>query len=311
MKACAIWLTVSVLISGPAVQAQTRPDLATEERVVQYLRENVSPGKPLIVSDLYNNVFKTPEERKVLDRLFNTFFKIPLFVAQYKASTNQVPTLEDISRQFNFPVKGEAAVMLSIIDSDPRVPKFITRDPSTGEIATVDVEAVRKDRRFGQMLERTLAGWPGKDAPAFTLELLDGKNLSSEDLKGTNYLLYFWFYGCPPCVKISPHLVELQRRFANRNFTVVAVNSDKYLELEVTDEQRAAYAKKAGFTFPVGHLNKKLQEDYGNVNVYPTLFLVDAKGVVHNYYVSYQTLETLAADIEAMLRGGSVPGAKD
>jgi len=304
MKFAEICLMVSALLAlAVGAYGQGKPDLATEERIVQYLQQHVTPGTPVIVSDLYNNVFKSPEERKVLDRLFNTFFKIPLFVAQYKASTQQIPSLDDIARQFNLPVKGEVAVLLTIIDSDPRVPKFITRDPATGAITAVDVEAVRKDRRFGQMLERTLTGWPGKDAPAFNLELLDGKTLSSDDLKGKSYLLYFWFSGCPPCVKISPHLAELQRRFGNKGFTVVGVNADKYLELDVTDEQRAAYLKKAGFTFPVGHLNKKLQDDFGNVNVYPTLFLVDSKGVIHKYYVSYQTLETLAADVDALLKG--------
>jgi thiol-disulfide isomerase/thioredoxin len=301
MKNAAIGLIVLVYSMAWA-QGPARTDVATEERVVQYLQQHVTPGTPVVVSDLYNNVFKSPEERKVLDRLFNTFFKIPLFVAQYKASTNQVPTLADIARQFNLPVKGEAAVLLTIIDSDPRVPKFIKRDADTGEITAVDVEAVRKDRRFGQVLERTLTGWPGKDAPAFTLDLFDGKSLSSDTLKGKPYLIYFWFSGCPPCVKISPHLVEIQRRFGGKGFTVVGVNADKYLELDVPDEQRAAYVKKAGFTFPVGHLNKKMQEDYGNVNVYPTLFLVDSKGVVHRYYVSYQPLETLASDIDALLK---------
>ncbi len=282
--------------------AQESQDFAIESKIIQYLKEHTKPGEPLVVSDLYNNVFKSPEERKVLNRLFNTFFKIPLFVAQYKASTTQVPTLADIARQFNLPVKGEAAVLLDIIDNDPRVPRFITRDPKTGEITEVNVEAVKKDRRFGQVLERTLAGWVGKDAPPFSLESLDGKALSSDDLKGKSYLLYFWFSGCPPCVRISPHLVELQRRFGSRNFTVVAINADRLLELETTDEQRAAYIRKEGFHFPVAYLNKKMQEDYGNVNVYPTLFLVDSKGIIQNYYVSYQPLSTLMEDVSALLK---------
>src|SRR5437867_6306759 len=172
-------INVFALAPGlPLARAQTRADLDTEKRVVEYLREHVKPGERVIVSDLVNNVFKTPEERKVLERLFNTFFKIPLFVAQYKATTNQIPALADISRQFNLPIEGEAAVLLSIIVSDPRVPRFIQRDPKTGEIVSVDVEAVKKDRRFGQILERTLLGWAGKDAPAFTLELMDGGALS-------------------------------------------------------------------------------------------------------------------------------------
>ena len=32
-----------------------------ETRIVAYLKANVAPGKPVVVSDLYNNVFKTPE----------------------------------------------------------------------------------------------------------------------------------------------------------------------------------------------------------------------------------------------------------
>ncbi len=298
-----IALTISAVAAKPPVAAaQTRLDPETEKRVVQYLKEHVKPGERVFVSELYNNVFKTVEERKVLERLFNTFFKIPLFLAQYKASTNLIPTLDDISRQFNLPIEGEAAVLLSIIDSDPRVPRFMQRNPDTGEIVSVDVEAIKRDRRFGQILERTLMGWVGKDAPAFTLELTDGKALPSSELRGKNYLLYFWFSGCPPCVKIGPHLVELQKKLAGLNFTVVAVNADRYLELETTDAERAAYVNKAGFKFPVGHLNKKMQEDYGNVNVYPTLFLVNSKGVIVRHYVNYQTLQTLLADAEALLK---------
>jgi thiol-disulfide isomerase/thioredoxin len=295
-----------IVVAAATGFAQVRADLDTEKRIVQYLKEHVKPGAPLIVSDLYNNVFKTPEERKVLERLFNTFFRIPLFVAQYKASTGQIPTLADISRQFNFPVEGEASVILSIMDSDPRVPKFITREASSGEITGVDIEKIKADRRFGQALERTLTGWNGKDVPPFTFTQFDGKTLASDDLVDKNYLLYFWFSGCPPCARIAPHLVELQKRFGPRNFAVVAVNADRVLGLDHTDADRAAYVTKSGFTFPVGHLTAKMQRDFGSVNVYPTLFLVNAKGVIQKYYVNYQTLETLSADIGEMLQQESV-----
>lgn len=307
-------LAITLLLHGPVPVpglVQAKPDLDTERRVVEYLRKNVKPGERVVVSDLYNEVFKSPEERRVLERLFNAFFKIPLFVAQYYASTREIPTLAAISRQFNLPIEGEAAVLLTIIDSDPRVPKFIKRDPVSGEITSVDVEAVKKDRRFGQILERTLLGWTGRTAPSFSLELLNGETLSSSDLADKHHLIYFWFSGCPPCVKIAPHLAELQKKLGSRNFTVVAVNADRFLELETTDGERAAYVKKAGFTFPVGHLNKKMQEDYGNVNVYPTLFLVDSTGLIRKHYVNYQTLQVLSSDAEDLLKAqGGAPGGR-
>ncbi len=284
---------------------QEKTDLAIETRIVQYLKEHVKPGEPVVVSDLYNNVFKTPEERQVLNRLFNTFFKIPLFVAQYKATTDQIPTLADISRQFNLRVAGEAAVLLSIIENDPRVPRFIARDPVSGEITSVDVEAVRKDPKFGQVLERTLTGWIGRESPPFTMTLFDGKILSSAQLKGKAYLLYFWFSGCPPCARIAPHLVRLQNEYGGANFTVVAANADRVLELEVTDAQRDAYIRKHGFNFPVGYTDRRMQEEFGYVSVYPTLFLVDRAGIIRKNYVNYQTLADLQHDVEAVLGPGA------
>src|SRR5215831_19555846 len=102
-----------------------------ETKIVQYLKTNVQPGKPVIVSEL-NKTFTAPDEQKVLNRLFNTFFKIPMFVVQYNTSTKKIPTLQELSEQFNFKASGEADVMLRIMEADPRIPKFLTRDARSG-----------------------------------------------------------------------------------------------------------------------------------------------------------------------------------
>jgi thiol-disulfide isomerase/thioredoxin len=287
-------------LAGTPVPAQTDP--AVEQRIIDYLKKNVTPGKPLVVSELYNDVFTAPEERKVLDRLFNIFFKIPIFVAQYKAGTNRIPAIADIARQFNLRIPGEVQVLLTIMDSDPRIPKFITRDPGSGEITAVDIEAVKKDKRFNQAIERTMGGWVEKPAPPFAVELLNGKQLESANLAGKNYLIYFWFSGCPPCVQIAPHLVRLEQQFGVRNFRILAVNADRFLELDTTDAQRAAYAKKVGFRHPVAHLNKKMYEDYGSISVYPTLFLVDSQGTIRKHYIGYQSPQVLATDIKSLVQ---------
>jgi thiol-disulfide isomerase/thioredoxin len=252
---------------------------------------------------LYNNVFTAPEERKVLDRLFNVFFKIPTFVAQYKAGTNKVPTLADIARQFNLQVQDEVSVLLTIMELDPRIPRFIRRDAKTGEILDVDIEAIKKDKRFNQAIERTLSGWMGKTAPVFALELLKGSSLNSTTLAGKHYLIYFWFTGCPPCVQLTPHLVRLEKKYGGRKFTVIAVNADRFLELSTTDAQRAEYVKKQGIRFATAHLNKKMFEDYGSINVYPTLFLVDAQGTIRKHYIGYKSPDEIELDLKALLTG--------
>src|SRR5205809_8100659 len=112
-----------------------------ETKIVEYLKANVQPGKPVIVSDL-NKMFTAPAEQKVLNRMFNTFFKIPMFVVQYNTASKKIPTLQELADSFNFKVPGEADVMLRIMESDPRVPKFLTRDEKTGEITAVDIDKV-------------------------------------------------------------------------------------------------------------------------------------------------------------------------
>ena len=144
---------------------------SVETRIVEYLKANVTPGRPVVVSDLYNNVFKTPEERKALERLYSTFFKIPMFIVQYNTATRKIPTLKELSEQFNFTVPGEADVILRIMEADPRVPKFLERNPKTGEITKVDIETIKASPQFSRVIERTIAGWvnTAKATPKITI----------------------------------------------------------------------------------------------------------------------------------------------
>jgi len=296
------WVVLLILltITGGAVSS-AQSDLAVEKRIVDHLAKMIEMKQPVIVSDLVNNVFTSEEERETLDRLFNIFFQIPVFVVQYKNSTDRIPTLDDIARQFNLRIPGEVEVLLTIMENDPRIPPFIRRDRQSGEIVHVDIEAVKNDKRFGEAIERTLAGWMGKKAPAFSLDLSGGGKISSADLMGKNYLVYFWFSGCPPCVRTSPHLVKLYEQNKNSNFTIVAVNADRFLELGTTEEALAANLQEEGIEFPVAHLNKEMQESYGNVNVYPTFFLVDSGGNIYRHHIGYQPPHTLTEDIKDLV----------
>jgi hypothetical protein len=107
-----LWIAVAALgLAQPG---------ATETRVVEYLKAHVRAGERVVVSDLYNRVFTAPDERAVLNHLFNVFFKIPLFAAQYQKAAGRPPTLAELSEQFRFQVPGEADVMLRIMEADLR-----------------------------------------------------------------------------------------------------------------------------------------------------------------------------------------------
>ena len=285
----------------PSREGFAQADREVEQKIVNYLKVNLKAGEPVIVSKLHNEVFTSAEERKVLDRLYNIFFKVPLYIAQYYSSSQKPPTLAEIAHQFNLPIEGEADVILKIIEYDRRVPRFLTRDAKTGEIAQVDIEKVKADPRFNKVIERSIAGWEGKMAPPFSVQELDGTMLSSSDLKGKPHLMYFWFTNCPPCGQITPHLVSLQGRFASRNFKVIGLNADRLLELGYEDSERKAYVKDHQINFPVAHLSAEVQAAYGGVQLFPTLFLVDKDGVIRAHFVNYKDEATLQRAIEKVL----------
>jgi peroxiredoxin len=272
-----------------------------ETKIVQYLKSNVTPGRPVVVSDLYNNVFKTPEEQKVLERLYNTFFKIPMFIVQYNTASKKIPTLREISEQFSFNVPGEADVILRIMESDPRVPKFIERDAKTGEITKVDFERIKESPQFSRIVERSITGFEGKEEPSFSIQSYDGKPVTSDQYRGQPHLVYFWFTNCPPCVRTSPLLADLYNKYSSKGFKVIGANADKVLELPYDDKVRADYAKKYGFNFTLAHLTATMQQNYGGVSVFPTMFFVDKTGTIVKHFVNFQERASLEAAIQQTL----------
>lgn len=284
-----------------ALWLQAAPAATAEAKIVEYLKANVKPGQRVVVSELYNNVFTTPEERAALNRLFNTFFKLPLFAAQFQKGMGRPPKLAEIAEQFRFEVPGQTEVMLQIMDADPRVPKYLKRNAETGEIESVDVDAILKSPRFGRLIERTITGFEGQAAASFTVKRYDGSELASASLQGKPQLLYFWFTNCPPCVKTSPLLVELHKQYGPKGLEIVGLNADRVLELEYTDADREAYAKKLGIAFPLTHMSPEAQAAYGQVSVYPTMFLVDRKGTIVKYLVNFQEKAALEQAIKLAL----------
>jgi hypothetical protein len=132
--------------------AQQGEKVEPEARVIAYLKENIKPGEPVLVTELYNNVFTTPEDREALQRLYNSFLKIPASAAQMYMKTGKIPTLKELSDQFQFKVPGTIEVLFRVMEYDPRMPRFFERDPNTGEITRIYTDRIAADERFGRPL---------------------------------------------------------------------------------------------------------------------------------------------------------------
>jgi hypothetical protein len=148
-----VFLIIPLVLLGCSSADKPAVEGDPEERVVAYLKANVSPGKPVLVTELYNEVFTTPEEQAAVKRLYDATFELPAFVAMTQIKTSKIPSLQEITNHFNFKVPGTTDVLLRVLETDPRVPTFFEREPSTGEIKAVNVEAIRNADRFGRPLQ--------------------------------------------------------------------------------------------------------------------------------------------------------------
>jgi peroxiredoxin len=284
-------VTVTAIV-GFGVQcllAQSDP----QAKILNYIRDHLKAGQPVRVTELYNTVFTSPEDHAALNKLYKDFFRIPMFVVQYQQQFSAPPSLRTIAEQFALKTPEEADTLLRVMETDPRVPKFITRDPRTGEISKVNVEMVRSDPRFAAGAAHELSGWEGRTAPAFDLVGAGGKSVSSDGLDGKVTLLYVWFTGCPPCMKEAPALAQLQREFGSKGFEVVGANADGLLGLGITDQAHQQYAEKEGITFPIVNWTKASNQAYGGISIYPTLFLINRQGKIAAHWVGYTSPATL------------------
>ena len=85
----------------------------------------------------------------------------------------------------------------------------------------------------------------GDKAPKIDLELLDGRKLTNESLKGKVVVIQFTASWCGVCIKEMPHLEkEVWQRFKNDEFILVGVDLKE--ELAVVEE----FIKSTNVTYP-------------------------------------------------------------
>lgn len=301
-RRAAAFLVLGLLLTwGAPGRAATQQE--AETRVLNYIRDHLRPGEPVLVTELYNKVFTGPEERKALDKLYNALFRIPRFAVEYQEHFAKPPTLKVVAEQFDLPSPEAADVLLRVLESDPRVPSFLTRDPQTHEITRIDKDKILADARFAQAIARHLGGWEGQPAPAFKLSGLDGTELDFESLRGKPVLLYVWFTGCPPCMAEAPRLVALDRDFSGRGLRIIGANADGVLGLGYDDAARRRYVEKEKIHFPIVNWTPESDAAFGSIAIFPTLFLINPKGVIIRHWVGYVGDDALRHAVEGMLAG--------
>jgi len=145
-------------------------------------------------------------------------------------------------------------------------------------------------------------GLLGRPAPDFMLRDLDGKQVQLSTLKGKVVLLDFWATWCGPCRVAMPQLNNLFQEFRNQDVVMIGIDENE-------DEQTVRnFIRQNGYEYPIllAPTGDPVIENY-SARAIPTLVLIDRNGLVADYKVGSETVETLRADLGRVLSANYVP----
>jgi peroxiredoxin len=130
---------------------------------------------------------------------------------------------------------------------------------------------------------QTLSG----PAPGFTLQSLDGQQVSLASLKGKVVMVNFWATWCVPCRQEMPHLQALYERYNSLGFELLAVNVEKD-----NAEGARKWLEETPVTFPVlFDPNNQVTKLY-KVQTMPSTVMVARDGTMrfihHGYKPGYE-----------------------
>jgi len=134
-----------------------------------------------------------------------------------------------------------------------------------------------------------------KPAPDFTLKNHDNKNVTLSSYKGKVVLLDFWATWCKPCWKAIPGLKKMQEELHKKDFSIIGILMDRNAAALVP-----GIHKKAKMNYPLLVGTSPLQQAY-DIRGFPTLVIIDRKGIVRKLYLGGKSERTVEKEILALL----------
>jgi peroxiredoxin len=130
----------------------------------------------------------------------------------------------------------------------------------------------------------------------FSLNDLDGRQVRLSDFSGKVVLLEFWATWCPPCRMAIPDLNDINARFKDRDFAILAVSIGEKIET-VRD-----FADEFGITFTVLIDDNDVNSRFGVMTI-PTTFIIDKNGNIASKHLGFVPglADVLSEEIEGLL----------
>lgn len=134
-----------------------------------------------------------------------------------------------------------------------------------------------------------------KPSVTWTAHDFGGAMHSFEHYQGRVVLLDFWYRACPWCIRAMPQIKQIAQYFKGKPVAVLGMNVDKDKDdaLFVIDKLKLMYTNlSAG----------EVAQQYG-VRGYPTLIIIDQKGIVRDIHIGYSDdlYDKVVKSVESLL----------
>ncbi len=188
-----------------------------------------------------------------------------------------------------------AAISIGVGTTALTLSGFLTEFIREGMEESLDLEDSKSQESVSSSAGDDLLS-AGDAIPAIRLPDADGKFWSNSDWEGQLVLLNFWATWCAPCRKEMPLFDEVQKKYAESDFTVIAISVDRK-GWEVV----RPYLDKLQPTYPVLLADESTTEGFGKITSLPTTFFVHRNGRVHAKHMGSLSRSHLENHIESLL----------
>ena len=130
----------------------------------------------------------------------------------------------------------------------------------------------------------------------FTLTDLNGRTISSADLRGKVVLVNFWATWCPPCRAEIPDLIKLQDKYRDQ-LVVLGISED-----EVPPDEVKAFVAEQKMNYPVAMTTPALAKIFRGVSALPTTFVIGRDGKLEQRHTGMLNAEQ--TELEAQVLTG-------
>ena len=151
----------------------------------------------------------------------------------------------------------------------------------------------------------TAPGKGGQAEPSVTFKDLQGNNVPLASLKGKVVLVNFWATWCEPCRTEIPWMIDFQKEFGDKGFTLLGVAMDdegkKVVEPFVQQTQFDVDGHSATMNYPIVLGNDAIASQFGGLIGLPTSVLLSRDGKIEKRYIGLVNRDELAKEIQSLL----------